>query len=63
MLGFRTYDGVTGLNEIHRIDEVDGCIARIRCYCFSPDTLRALASELGLAALPRPYRSPDPPGG
>ena len=34
-----------------------------RYICFSPDTLRALASELGLAALPRPYRSPDPPAG
>lgn len=62
VLGFRTLDGVEGLNEIHRIDETDGRIARIRCYCFCPDTLQTVADELDLVALPRPYRSPDPPG-
>jgi len=30
----------------------------IRCYCFCPDTLRAVADQLGVAALRRPYRSP-----
>lgn len=59
VLGFRTLDGVTGLNEIHRIEASDdGRIARIRCYCFCPDTLRAVAAQLGVGALPRPYRSP-----
>jgi RNA polymerase sigma-70 factor (ECF subfamily) len=58
VLGFRTFDGVDGLNEIHRIDEVEGTIARIRCYCFAPDTLAAVAEELGLVALRKPYRSP-----
>lgn len=58
VLGFRTFDGVEGLNEIHRIDELDGKIARIRCYCFAPDTLATVAEDLGLPALRRPYRSP-----
>jgi hypothetical protein len=46
------------LNEIHRIEEADGRIARVRCYCFCPDTLRAVAERLGVPALKRPYRSP-----
>ncbi|HXZ84155.1 MAG TPA: sigma-70 family RNA polymerase sigma factor, partial [Myxococcota bacterium] len=58
VLGFRKLDGFEGLNEIHRIQESDGKIVRIRCYCFCPDTLRAVAAELGIAALRKPYRSP-----
>jgi hypothetical protein len=38
----------------------DGKVTRVRCYCFSPDTLRIVADELGMTALPRPYRSPSP---
>jgi hypothetical protein len=58
VLGFRTFDGVDGLNEVHRIEEIDGKIARIRCYCFAPDTLAEVAQDLGLVALRKPYRSP-----
>jgi len=58
-LGFRTLDGAEGINEVHRLEEVEGRIARIRCYCFCPDTLRALGDHLGLPALRRPYRSPS----
>jgi RNA polymerase sigma-70 factor (ECF subfamily) len=60
VLGFRTLAGVEGINEVHRLEEVDGRIARVRCYCFCPDTLRLLAEELGFKALNRPYRSPSP---
>jgi RNA polymerase sigma-70 factor (ECF subfamily) len=60
VLGFRTLRGVEGLNEVHRLEEVDGRIARVRCYCFCPDTLRLVAGHLGVAALDRPYRSPSP---
>jgi RNA polymerase sigma-70 factor (ECF subfamily) len=60
VLGFRTLGGVEGINEVHRLEEVEGRIARIRCYCFCPDTLRLLAEELSLKALRRPYRSPSP---
>lgn len=57
-LGFRTLGGVEGLNEVHRLEEVEGRIARIRCYCFCPDTLRMLGEHLGLPALAKAYRTP-----
>jgi hypothetical protein len=52
-------DGVEGLNEVHRLEEQDGKIVHIRCYCFCPDTLRVLGEHLGRHALPRRYRSPS----
>lgn len=58
VLGFRTLDGVEGLNEVHRIEAAEGKIQKIRCYCFCPETLAALAQELELKAIWRPYRSP-----
>jgi len=57
--GFRTLGGKEGVNEFHRIQEIDETIVAIRCYCFCPDTLRTVADELGLVALSRPYRSPS----
>ena len=57
-LGYRTLGGVEGINEVHRLEEVDGRIARIRCYCFCPDTLRTLGEHLGIKSLDRRYRSP-----
>lgn len=59
VLGFRTLDGVEGLNEVHRLEDQDGQIVRIRCYCFCPDTLRVLGEHIGRNALPRRYRSPS----
>lgn len=59
VLGIRTLDGVEGLNEIHRLEVTDGRISRVRVYCFCPETLAVVAGELGLASLPRPYRSPS----
>ncbi len=59
VLGFRTLNGVEGINEVHRLQVLDGKITRVRCYCFCPDTLRAIGEDLGLAALARPYRSPS----
>lgn len=57
-LGYRTLHGVEGINEVHRLEEADGRIVRIRCYCFCPDTLRLLGEHLGIQALDRRYRSP-----
>src|SRR5262245_58995666 len=34
VLGFRTLDGVEGLNEVHRLETSDGRIVRVRVYCF-----------------------------
>ena len=61
VLGFRTLDGVEGLNEIHRIEALDGRIVRVRTYCFCPETLAVVAEALGCKALPRPHRSPSLP--
>lgn len=57
-LGYRTLGGVEGINEVHRLEDADGRIARIRCYCFCPDTLRMLGEHLGIQSLDRRYRSP-----
>lgn len=56
-IGFRTQDGVEGLNEVWRFEMGDGGVSRLRLYCFSPDVLVAVAKELGVPALRRPYRS------
>jgi RNA polymerase sigma-70 factor (ECF subfamily) len=57
--GFRTLDGVEGLNEIHRLEAIDGRITRVRIYCFCSETLAVVAAAIGVTALPRPYRSPS----
>jgi len=57
-LGFRTLDGIEGVNEVHRLEVTNGKVTGIRCYCFAPDTLRVLGEHLGLPVLRRPYRSP-----
>lgn len=59
VLGFRTLDGVEGLNEIHRLEVADDKVLRIRCYCFCPETVRTVAEDIGVTALWRPHRSPD----
>jgi RNA polymerase sigma-70 factor (ECF subfamily) len=59
ILGFRTLNDVEGINEIHRFEVTDGVITHVRTYCFCPDTLTKVAADLGLKALPRPYRSPS----
>jgi RNA polymerase sigma-70 factor (ECF subfamily) len=58
VIGWRTLDGAEGLNEIHRIEASAGKVTRVRSYCFAPDVLQTVADDLGLKALPRPYRSP-----
>ena len=59
VVGFRTLDGIEGINEVHRLDVTADRISRVRCYCFCPDTLAALGEALDLPALRRPYRSPS----
>jgi RNA polymerase sigma-70 factor (ECF subfamily) len=59
VLGFRTLDGVEGLNEVHRLEVGEGRITRNRCYCFCPETVAVVAGDLGLTPLPRPWRSPS----
>src|SRR5262249_23727034 len=57
--GFRTLDGVEGLNEIHRLEVALDRIVRVRIYCFCPETLAVVAETICEKALPRPYRSPS----
>lgn len=57
-VGFRTLDGVEGLNEIWRLELGEGGVTKLRLYCFSPDVLAAVARDLGVPALRRPYLSP-----
>jgi RNA polymerase sigma-70 factor (ECF subfamily) len=58
-IGFRTLNGVEGLNEIWRFERGEGGhLARVRLYCFAPDVLAAIGEDLGIPALTRPYRSP-----
>jgi RNA polymerase sigma-70 factor (ECF subfamily) len=58
-IGLRTLDGVEGLNEIWRFEFAeDGRVGRVRLYCFNPDILAAVGSEIGVPALRRPYRFP-----
>lgn len=65
VLGFRTMNGVEGLNEVHRLEVLDNKITRIRCYCWCPDTLRTIGKHFGVDKVEHPlrtYRSPSPPG-
>jgi hypothetical protein len=59
VVGFRTLDGIEGLNEIHRLEVSDGRIVRVRTYCFCPETLAVVAEAIGAKPLPRPHRSPS----
>jgi hypothetical protein len=56
-LGFRTLNGVEGLNEVWRFEVAEGRVSRLRLYCFTPDVLAAVAEALGVPALDKPYRS------
>jgi RNA polymerase sigma-70 factor (ECF subfamily) len=56
-IGFRTLNGVEGLNEIWRFEVGEGGVWKLRLYCFTPDVLVAVAKDLGVPALRRPYRS------
>ena len=47
-----------GLNDVRRFEMGDGAIAGLRLYCFSPDVIAAVAKDLGVPALKRPYLSP-----
>jgi RNA polymerase sigma-70 factor (ECF subfamily) len=46
------------LTSVSRLETVEGRIARVRCYTFSPDALREIAGELGLKLGPAFYSFP-----
>jgi hypothetical protein len=63
ILGFMPLPDGPVLQGITRFEEADGKIARIRSYCFSPETAQEIASELGFKVGWIPYRFPTPAPG
>lgn len=56
-------DGREALSSVFRFTESDGRIASVRTYSFCPDTVRAVAELLGMAAWTGIYRAPTPAPG
>jgi RNA polymerase sigma-70 factor (ECF subfamily) len=48
------------LTSVTRLEEDDGCVARVRSYLFCPETVAEVGAELGLDVAPLPYRFPTP---
>jgi len=63
MLGLVTRRGRMALEQVLRIDERDGRIARLRGYAFCPETMREIAAALGLRVRTGLYRYPTPEPG
>ncbi len=63
VLYFRTRRGREALEQVLRLDEEDGRVARIRDYGFCPETLEEIASELGLRVRTGLYCYPTPAPG
>jgi RNA polymerase sigma factor (sigma-70 family) len=58
MLGFIVHGDAKILIAIARFEEVEGRIAKIRSYNFSPELLQEVGSELGYTVGQVPYRRP-----
>jgi RNA polymerase sigma factor (sigma-70 family) len=63
VLGFTTRRGKEALEQVLRIEEVDGKIARLRGYAFCPETMREIGERLGLRVRTGLYRYPTPAPG
>jgi RNA polymerase sigma-70 factor, ECF subfamily len=63
LLGFTTRRGREALEQVLRIEERDGGIARLRGYAFCPETMRAVGAALGLHVRTGLYRFPTPAPG
>jgi RNA polymerase sigma-70 factor (ECF subfamily) len=63
VLGFTTRRGREALEQVLRIEEVDGRIARLRGYAFCPETMREVGERLGLRVRTGLYRYPTPAPG
>ncbi|MEN8161275.1 MAG: RNA polymerase sigma factor [Myxococcota bacterium] len=63
LLGFATRRGREALEQVLRIEEVDGRIARLRGYAFCPETMREVGERLGLPVRTGLYRYPTPAPG
>ncbi len=63
VLGFTTRHGKEALEQVLRIEEVDGKIARLRGYAFCPETMREVGERLGIRVRTGLYRYPTPAPG
>jgi RNA polymerase sigma-70 factor, ECF subfamily len=63
VLGFCTRRGREALEQVIRLEEHEGRIARIRGYAFCPETIRAVGEELGVKVRTGLYRFPTPEPG
>jgi RNA polymerase sigma-70 factor (ECF subfamily) len=63
VLGFATRRGREKLEQVLRIEERDGRIARLRGYAFCPETMREVGAALGLPVRTGLYRYPTPAPG
>jgi hypothetical protein len=52
------FAGDGALQDIVRLEESDGGVSRIVDYCYCPDTLEAVAAELGLTGRTMGYHQP-----
>lgn len=57
-VGYRTQNGVEGVNEIWRLEADEEGVSRLRLYCFTPEVIAEVAGALGVPALQKPHRSP-----
>ena len=62
-LGFCTRRGREALEQVIRLGEDDGRIARLRGYAFCPETMREIGTALGLRVRTGLYRYPTPEPG
>lgn len=63
VLCFATRGGQEALEQVLRLDEVDGRVARLRGYAFCPETMREIGALLGLPVRTGLYRFPTPAPG
>jgi hypothetical protein len=63
VLGFTVRRGREALEQVIRLEEQDGRIARLRGYAFCPETMRAIGDALGLKVRTGLYRFPTPEPG
>lgn len=63
VLGFATRRGREALEQIMRVEEQEGRIARLRGYAFCPETMREVGAALGLRVRTGLYRYPTPAPG
>ena len=52
-------EGPPALYDVMRLEEAEGLVARLIHHCFCPDTVAAIAAELGLPHLSIGYHQPE----